>query len=99
MTPFSARSAALNEAKQANGVARSAKPDEVIKVGSDKGKAAKLDQRNVRQYEHTNSEGKKISVREDKAAKYGDGGKGDQTPHFNAGEQGTDLKQLHYFPE
>jgi predicted alpha/beta superfamily hydrolase len=61
--------------------------------------AAKLDNRNVRQYEYTNSKGEQISIREDKAANYKEGGKGDQTRHFNAGSKDADnLKQHHNFP-
>ena len=85
--------------KEANGIARSGSPDSVAKVGTPAGDAAKLDNRNVRQYEYTNSNGEKISIREDKAAKYGGGGKGDQTPHFNAGKKGENLTQHHYYPE
>jgi hypothetical protein len=56
-----------------------------------------LDSRNVKQYEYTNGQGESISIRQDKAAGYGQRGKGDQDPHFNAGASGGKLKQHHYY--
>ncbi|WP_241971656.1 RHS repeat-associated core domain-containing protein [Idiomarina fontislapidosi] len=91
---------ALRQAKDANGIPRSAQPDKTIKPGTPEGNAAGLDSRNVKQYEYTNGAGEKITIRQDKAASYGQGGKGDQKPHFNAGpsKEGK-LKQHHYYED
>ena len=91
---------ALRKAKEANGIPRSAQPDKTIKPGTPEGNAAGLDSRNVKQYEYTNGAGEKITIRQDKAATYGQGGKGDQQPHFNAGktEEGK-LNQHHYYED
>lgn len=65
---------------------------------TERGDEIGLDDRNVRQYEYTNSDGVRISIREDKPATYGDSGDGDQGPHFNAGRSGppgTKLPQHH----
>lgn len=51
------------------------------------------------QYEYTNNKGEKIIIRQDKPAKYGEGGRGDQGPHFNAGKDGGRLKQHHYYKD
>lgn len=89
---------ALNKAKEANGIPKSAQPDKTIKPNTPDGNAAGLDGRNVQQHEYTNSNGDKISIRQDKAASYGEGGKGDQSPHFNAGPSGGGkLPQHHYY--
>jgi len=45
------------------------------------------------EYQYTNSKGEKVSIRKDNATKYGDGGKGDQGDHYNAGETGKKLDQ------
>ncbi|MBR9908482.1 MAG: hypothetical protein GYB30_10615 [Gammaproteobacteria bacterium] len=91
---------ALRQAKDANGIPRSAQPDKTIKPGTPEGNAAGLDSRNVKQYEYTNGAGEKITIRQDKAASYGQGGKGDQKPHFNAepSKEGK-LKQHHYYED
>lgn len=87
---------ALRNAKDQNGIPRSQQPDKTIKPNTPEGDKAGLDNRNVKQYEYTNSEGKKVVIRQDKAAKYPDGGS--QPPHFNAG-QGPKLDQHHnYMP-
>jgi RHS repeat-associated protein len=96
-TTSATRSGALAAAKEANGIPRSAQPDAVIKPGTPAGNAAGLDSRNVRQYEFTNSKGEKISIREDKAATYPDGGT--QSRHFNAGPSGGKLEQHHYIDD
>ena len=91
---------ALRKAKEANGIPRSAQPDKTIKPGTPEGKAAGLDSRNVKQYEYTNGAGEKITIRQDKAATYGQGGKGDQNPHFNTGKtKEGKLKQHHYYED
>ena len=84
---------AFGKAKEANGIPRSAQPNKTIKPNTPGGKAAGLDSRNTRQHEFTNSKGEKISIRQDKAAKYNSGGKGDQSNHYNAGKSGEKLKQ------
>jgi RHS repeat-associated protein len=96
-TTSATRSGALAAAKEANGIPRSAQPDAVIKPGTPAGNAAGLDSRNVRQYEFTNSKGEKVSIREDKAATYPDGGS--QSRHFNAGPSGGKLEQHHYIDD
>jgi hypothetical protein len=88
---------ALRRAKNANGIPQSAQPDLTIKPNTPQGNQVGLDGRNVKQYEYTNSSGQKISIRQDKAAGYGQGGAGDQKTHFNAGPAGSKLKQHHYF--
>ena len=92
-TVSATRKQALANAKEANGISRSAQPDSVIKPGTPEGNAAGLDSKNVRQYEYTNSKGEKISIREDKPASYPDGGS--QPAHFNAGKSGEKLDQHH----
>lgn len=87
----------LRKAKEANGIPRSAQPDRTIKPNTPEGKQLGLDNRNVKLYEYTNSSGQKIHIRQDKAASYGQGGIGDQKPHFNAGPAGQKLKQHHYY--
>jgi len=91
---------AFRNAKEQNGVPRSQQPDKVIKPNTPEGKAKGLDNRNVSQHEFTNSKGEKVSIRKDKPAKYNDGGKGDQGPHYNAGKnakQPKDLNQHHNY--
>jgi HNH/Endo VII superfamily nuclease toxins len=90
---------ALRNAKESNGIPRSAQPDRAIKANTPAGKAAGLDSRNVKQYEYTNSKGEKITIRQDKAAEYGSGGAGDQAPHFNAGQQDSKLSQHHFYED
>jgi hypothetical protein len=87
----------LRKAKEANGIPKSAQPDRTIKPNTPEGNQLGLDGRNVKQYEYTNSSGQKISIRQDKAAGYGQGGVGDQKTHFNAGPAGQNLKQHHYY--
>jgi RHS repeat-associated protein len=96
-TVSATRKQALANAKEANGIPRSAQPDSVIKPGTPEGNAAGLDSRNVRQYEYTNSKGEKISIREDKPASYPDGGS--QPAHLNAGKSGEKLEQHHYIDD
>jgi hypothetical protein len=91
------RSEAFQDAKRANDIPTSQQPDLTIKSGTAEGDAAGLDSRNVRQYEFTNSEGQKISIREDLPVDYGDGGPA-QPPHFNSGPSGGDLTGHHYWP-
>lgn len=88
---------ALRNAKEANGIPKSAQPDRTIKPNTREGNQLGLDDRNVKLYEYTNSNGQKIHIRQDRAASYGQGGAGDQTPHFNAGPAGEKLKQHHYY--
>ena len=91
------RKAALREAKISNNIPKSKSPDKVIKPNTIEGEAIGLDKRNVRQYEYTNSNGEKISIREDKPFNYNQGGKGNQGPHFNSGKKGGKLKKHHYY--
>ena len=88
--------ASLRNAKEQNGIPRSQQPDKTIKPNTPAGDKARLDSRNVRQYEYTNSKGEKKSIREDKPAKYNEGGTGDQGKHHNAGNSGGKLNQHHY---
>jgi RHS repeat-associated protein len=94
-TDSETRSEAFNKAKDGVDVPRSATPDKVIKPDTPEGDEEGLDDRNKRLYEYTNSKGEKVRIREDKAAKYKDGGT--QPPHFNAGKKGEKLKQHHNF--
>ena len=91
---------ALNNAKEQNGIPNSQQPDQTVKPNTPEGNAAGLDNRNVKQYEYTNSKGEKVLIRQDKPAAYGQGGTGDQGPHFNAGTPTQDkskLTQHHYY--
>lgn len=90
-TSSATRKEALGKAKEANGIPRSASPDATIKPVTEEGQH--LDQRNIREYEYTNSKGEKITIREDKPITYPDGGK--QPHHFNVGPKGSKLKQHH----
>jgi hypothetical protein len=48
------------------------------------------------QYEFTNSKGEKVTIRQDQATTYSDGGY--QAPHYNAGNSSDNkLKQHHYY--
>lgn len=47
------------------------------------------------QWEFVNKDKQKITIREDKATVYPDGGS--QPPHFNAGPSGQKLTQHHYY--
>ncbi|MBX2921176.1 MAG: hypothetical protein KF746_03210, partial [Chitinophagaceae bacterium] len=97
-TQSETRKEALNNAKEQNSIPRSQQPDKTIKPNTPEGDKAGLDNRNVRQYEYTNSKGEKVIVREDKPAQYNSGGTGDQGPHFNAGKASDNkLKQHHYW--
>jgi len=103
-TTSPSRSAALTEAKLANGIPLSRGPNRTIKPNTPEGINAGLRSGdNVRLYEYTNSSGQKIWIREDKAASYGaPGGRGDQGPHFNSGPAGGDQKDLknhHYWSQ
>ncbi|WP_028787047.1 HNH/endonuclease VII fold putative polymorphic toxin [Terrimonas ferruginea] len=85
----------MRNAKDQNGIPRSQQPDRTIKPNTDQGNKAKLNNRNVKQYEYTNSKGQKIKIRQDKPAKYNDGGKGDQPGHFNAGKADDNKLKQH----
>jgi len=84
----------LRNAKDKNGIPRSQQPDRTIKPGTPEGDVNGLDKRNEVQHEYTNSEGKKVVIRKDKPHEYGDGGKGDQGKHYNAGEDPKTQKDL-----
>lgn len=96
-TDSSTRKESLRNAKDQNGVPRSQQPDKTIKPNTPDGQKAGLDNRNVVQHEYTNSKGEKVSIRQDKPAKYNDGGRGDQGNHHNAGNSGEGLKQHHNY--
>lgn len=89
----------MRNAKDQNGIPRSQQPDKTIKPNTPDGDKAELDNRNVKQYEYTNSKVEKVIIRQDKPANYQDGGS--QPPHFNAGKgpiaQPKDLKQHHNY--
>jgi RHS repeat-associated protein len=86
---------ALGKAKEANGIPRSQQPDKTIKPNTPEGKAAGLDNRNVKQYEYTNSKGEKVTIRQDKPVSESSG-KGTQPAHYNAGKE-EKLKQHHTY--
>ena len=87
---------ALRNAKDQNGIPRSAQPDKTVKSGTIEGDQYNLDERNVKLYEYTNSKGQKVLIRHDKPTAYTDGGK--QPAHFNAGlETDKKLKQHHNY--
>ena len=87
---------AFRSAKDQNGIPRSQQPDKTIKPDTDAGKAAGLREDNIVQYEFTNAKGEKITIRQDRATTYPDGGY--QPPHFNAGKSNDNkLKQHHYY--
>ena len=90
---------AFGKAKEANEIPRSQQPDKTIKPNTPEGKEAGLDNRNIKQYEFTNSKGERIIIRQDKPAQYGGpNGKGNQSEHFNAGKSNENLsKQHHYY--
>ena len=88
---------ALRVAKERHGVPKSAQPDRTIKPSTPEGNKAGLDSRNVKMYEYTNSKGEKIQIRQDKPANYKDGGKGDQSEHFNSGKSGEKLNDHDYY--
>jgi hypothetical protein len=91
---------ALNNAKEQNSIPKSQQPDKTVKPNTPEGDKAGLDNRNVKQYEYTNSKAEKVIIRQDKPAQYNDGGTGDQPPHFNAGKASdSKLKQHHYYDE
>jgi RHS repeat-associated protein len=84
---------AFNKAKDQNGVPRSQQPDKTVKVKENGTNT------NLREHQYTNSKGEKVSIRKDNAKKYGDGGKGDQGNHYNAGKTGRKLKQHHNYDD
>ena len=49
------------------------------------------------QFKHPKQPGEYLYFRQDKAAKYKQGGHGDQPPHFNVGTKPKKLGQHHYF--
>ena len=87
-------SEAFRKAKNANGIPNSRDPINT-------GQPQKIPDRNnpgkfVYQYEFDNDYNEKISIRLDNATEYKESD-GNQGPHYNAGIQGTKLKQHHYF--
>jgi len=77
---------ALRQTKEQNAIPRSQQPGKVLKPRTDAFKNAGLVRgKNLKQYQYTSSKGEKVIFRVDEVVKYGDGEKGDQTPHFNAG--------------
>lgn len=79
--------AAFRNAKDQNGIPRSQQPDKSYTVPD------KHTGKPLKQYDFTNSDGKKISIRRDNPVNYKD--KGSQGEHYNAGTTGTKLKQHH----
>jgi hypothetical protein len=104
---YASRREAFRAAKRENGIPMGMQPKEVIyphEISKLEEKRLHLDKRNVRLYvfewfvkridkinKHT------IYIREDKAAEYGQNGKGDQIDHFNAGKNAKRLEQHYYF--
>jgi len=72
---------AFRKAKDQNGVPRSQQPDKMIKPNTLEDNEYRLDNRNVKIYEFTNSKGETVLIRQDKSVNYGDGY---QPEHFNA---------------
>jgi RHS repeat-associated protein len=92
------RNGALREAKRGNDIPMNKHPDRVVKPNTPEGRDLGLDnKRNVELYEYTNRHGEPIHIRHDRPASYGDGGIGDQGPHFNAGPAGPNLPQHFYY--
>ena len=86
---------AFRNAKDQNGIPRSQQPDKIIKPNTPEGNNYRLDDRNVKIYEFTNSKGESVLIRQDKSVNYGDGY---QPEHFNAGlKQDKKLKQHHNY--
>ena len=87
---------AFRKAKEQNGIPRSQQPDRTVKPNTEAGNDAGLRNGNVVQYEFTNSKGEKVTIRQDQATTYSDGGY--QAPHYNAGNSSDNkLKQHHYY--
>ncbi len=87
---------ALNKAKQIEGIPQSQQPDKTIKANTPEGAEMGLDpKKNVKQFEYTNSQGQKKSIRQDKAVQYKDGGS--QGTHYNSGNSGQKLEKHHYY--
>ncbi|MEZ4909507.1 MAG: hypothetical protein R2774_01465 [Saprospiraceae bacterium] len=115
LSSFSDNIKAANRiAKQFNAISKSTMPSAVYKQGDKlpdelKGVMDELDHRNGALYEYSikdanGSEIEKVYLRHDKAAKYGDGGAGDQTEHINVYKKGDngvyyDTGQHHYIKE
>lgn len=71
---------------------RTVKPNTEVGNDADAG----LRNGNVVQYEFTNSKGEKVTICQDQATTYSDGGY--QAPHYNAGNSSDNkLKQHHYY--
>jgi RHS repeat-associated protein len=95
--PLDTRSQALQDAKAANSVSRSAQPL-VIKPGTPEGNVVGLrPDQNVRLYQYINNDAEPIWIREDMPVTYPDGGM--QGPHFNSGPAGGNLINHHYWIE
>ena len=87
---------AFRNAKDQNGIPRSQQPDRTVKPNTEAGSTAGLREENIVQYEFTNSKGEKITIRQDRATTYPDGGF--QPPHYNDGKSDDNkLKQHHYY--
>jgi hypothetical protein len=84
----------FRKAKDQNGIPRSQQPDKTYKV--DEVSKGQKTGKKLTEHEYTNSEGKKVRIRKDNPTQYNEGGKGDQGPHYNAGE-GDKLKQHHNY--
>jgi RHS repeat-associated protein len=83
------RSSAFNSAKDANGIPTSQQAkQQYMTRDANTGKS-------LRTWDYTNSNGESITIREDRARTYPDGGQ--QGPHFNAGPTGAKLDQHYYF--
>ena len=76
--------AAFRKAKWVNGISNTRDPEKI----TDRNNRRKF----VYQYEFDDDYRDRISIRLDNAAKYGNMA-GNQKPHYNAGLQGTQLKQ------
>ena len=94
-TESKSKGEAFNKAKDQNGIPRSQQPDKTKKV--DEVSKGKPTGKKLREYQYTNSKGKKISIRKDNATEYHEGGTGDQGEHYNAGNTGGKLKQHHNY--
>jgi hypothetical protein len=98
---YRSRREVFRAAKRENGVPMSMQPSKTVSPNQyEEWKKYELDKRNLRLYIFNlviDLKLKTIYIREDKAAHYNEGGKGDQTPHFNAGDDFRNLKQHFYY--
>ena len=91
------KNAAFRSAKRANHIPITAQPEKVVKPNTPDADDYRLDQCNNRMYIFQKTDGKKLYIRSDKPVRYNENGRGDQGPHFNAGEYWERLDQHYYY--